>query len=101
MPGQNHPDLTDEQAAEWGAVVDRLPVDWFLRETHGLVAQYCGHVRTTRPPRFFSRADDSIDARGYTRGADQPRVPRLAMPQRSERFARSLAGLAQPPGSGG
>ena len=25
-------DLTEEQAAEWRAVVDRLPADWFPRE---------------------------------------------------------------------
>lgn len=37
-------DLTPEQAAEWVAVVNRLPPDWFPRETHGLLAQYCRHV---------------------------------------------------------
>jgi hypothetical protein len=36
-------DLTEEQAAEWSAVVDRLPADWFPRETHGLLARYCRH----------------------------------------------------------
>lgn len=37
-------DLTDEQADEWRAVVNRLPADWFPRETHGMLAQYCRHV---------------------------------------------------------
>ena len=42
------PGLTEEQAAEWRAVVDRLPADWFARENHGLLAQYCRHVTTIR-----------------------------------------------------
>lgn len=41
-------DLTDEQAGEWWAVVNRLPADWFPRETHGVLAQYCRHVVTAR-----------------------------------------------------
>ena len=36
-------DLTEEQAAEWRAVVARMPADWFHRETHGLLAQYVRH----------------------------------------------------------
>jgi hypothetical protein len=41
-------DLTNEQAAEWRAVVDRMPADWFQRETHALLAQYCRHVVAAR-----------------------------------------------------
>lgn len=41
-------DLTDEQAQEWDAVVCRMPADWFPRETHGLLAQYCRHVVSAR-----------------------------------------------------
>lgn len=41
-------DLTDEQAAEWWAVVNRLPADWFPRETHGMLADYCRHVVKSR-----------------------------------------------------
>lgn len=41
-------DLTDEQSEEWWAVVNRLPADWFPRETHGVLAQYCRHVVTAR-----------------------------------------------------
>lgn len=41
-------DLTDEQACEWRAVVDRLPAEWFPRETHGMLAQYCRHVIAAR-----------------------------------------------------
>jgi hypothetical protein len=41
-------DLTPEQADEWRAVVNRLAADWFPRETHGLLAQYCRHVVAAR-----------------------------------------------------
>lgn len=41
-------DLTDEQATEWWAVVNRLPADWFPRETHALLADYCRHVVKSR-----------------------------------------------------
>lgn len=41
-------DLTDEQTEEWWAVVNRLPADWFPRETHGVLAQYCRHVVAAR-----------------------------------------------------
>jgi hypothetical protein len=40
--------LTSEQAAEWVAVVNRLPADWFQRETHGLLVAYCRHVVAAR-----------------------------------------------------
>lgn len=41
-------DLTDEQSEEWWAVVNRLPADWFPRETHALLGQYCRHVIAAR-----------------------------------------------------
>lgn len=41
-------ELTDEQAHEWRSVVNRLPAEWFPRETHGMLAQYCRHVVAAR-----------------------------------------------------
>lgn len=41
-------DLTDDQSEEWWAVVNRLPADWFPRETHAVLAQYCRHVIAAR-----------------------------------------------------
>jgi len=41
-------DLTEDQAAEWRAVVDRMPADWFPRETHGVLGQYCRHIVEAR-----------------------------------------------------
>lgn len=34
-------ELTDDQATEWRSIVARMPADWFPRETHPLLAQYC------------------------------------------------------------
>ncbi len=41
-------DLTDEQAEEWRAVVNRMPAEWFPPEIHPLLAQYCRHVISAR-----------------------------------------------------
>lgn len=41
-------ELTDEQRFEWLAVVNRLPAEWFPRETHAVLAQYCRHVVAAR-----------------------------------------------------
>ena len=40
--------LTADQAHEWRAVVNRMPADWFPRETHALLIQYCRHVVSAR-----------------------------------------------------
>lgn len=41
-------ELSDEEADEWRAIVDRLPADWFARETHVLLVQYCRHIIAAR-----------------------------------------------------
>src|SRR5215510_3112468 len=41
-------ELTDEQADEWCAIVGRLPAEYFPRETHGMLAQYCRHITRAR-----------------------------------------------------
>ncbi len=41
-------DLTSEMKQEWGEVVNRLPSDWFTRETHSILTQYCRHVIAAR-----------------------------------------------------
>lgn len=41
-------ELTPSQAEEWVAVVERLPADWFPRETHAMLAEYCKHVSSAR-----------------------------------------------------
>lgn len=57
-------DLTDEQSAEWWAVVNRLPADWFPRETHAMLADYCRHVvKSRRISQLVAEAEkgDEID----------------------------------------
>jgi len=61
-------DLTPEQADEWRAVVNRLPSEWFPRETHGLLAQYCRHVvRARRLAQAIEAAEsrDDFDFKGW------------------------------------
>jgi hypothetical protein len=41
-------ELSDEEGEEWCAIVDRLPADWFARETHALLVQYCRHIVAAR-----------------------------------------------------
>jgi hypothetical protein len=41
-------DLRDEEATEWWAIVNRMPADWFPRETHSVLSQLCRHVVNAR-----------------------------------------------------
>jgi hypothetical protein len=40
--------LTPEQTDEWVAVADSMPADWFKRETHSLLEQWCRHTVDAR-----------------------------------------------------
>jgi hypothetical protein len=80
-------DLTDEQSEEWWAVVNRLPADWFPRETHGVLAQYCRHVVAAR------RVAQLVDAEERGEGElDLSRYDQLLKMQ--EREGRALSSLA-------
>lgn len=76
-------DLTDEQAHEWDAIVSRMPADWFPRETHGLLAQYCRHVVAARRIAQLIERQDGYDLGEY----DQL----LKMQEREGRALSSLA----------
>ena len=41
-------DLTPEETSEWIEVANAMPADWFTRETHGLLKQYCRHIIAAR-----------------------------------------------------
>lgn len=41
-------DLSQEQANEWVSIVNRMPAEWFPRETHGMLAQLCRHLVSAR-----------------------------------------------------
>lgn len=79
-------ELTDEQSHEWRSIVNRLPAEWFPRETHGMLAQYCRHIVASRRVAqligdFEGR--DEIDIEAYDR--------LLKMQEREGRAMSSLA----------
>jgi|SRR5215211_5818727 len=80
------PELTEEQADEWRALVNRMPAEWFPRETHGMLAQYCRHIVTARRLSQLiaaSETDELFDEDRYFR--------RLAAQVRETRAIASLA----------
>ena len=79
-------DLTDAQSEEWWAIVNRLPADWFPRETHGLLADYCRHVvRSSRVAQMVTDAENEPEI-------DLLKLDRLyKMAERESRAASSLA----------
>jgi hypothetical protein len=61
-------DLTPEQSAEWVAVVNRLPADWFPRETHPVLVSYVRHIVAARHvAQLIAKAEkgDSVDVDYY------------------------------------
>lgn len=79
-------ELSDEQSFEWVAVVNRLPADWFGRETQGLLAQYCRHVVAARRVAALiasAEADTECSIKDYDR--------LLKMQEREGRAISSLA----------
>ena len=76
-------ELNAAQAEEWVAVVSRLPADWFPRETHQLLAQYCRHVVMAKNVAMLIDAWDGVDV---------GELDRLAKMQ--EREGRAISSLA-------
>ncbi len=79
-------DLTDEQSDEWWAVVNRMPADWFPRETHGMLSQYCRHVVSAR--RVAQLIEQAMKAEAF----DVEAYNQLLIMQ--EREGRALSSLA-------
>lgn len=80
-------DMTDEEADEWRAVVGRMPADYFPRETHAVLAQYCRHVVASRRVAQLIAQATSGDA------LDVDTLDKLYKMQ--EREGRALSSLAQ------
>ncbi len=79
-------DLTPEQADEWHAVVNRMAADWFPRETHALLADYCRHVvMSQKIARLIIQAEsgETLDVAEYDR-----------LGKMAERESRVIASLA-------
>jgi hypothetical protein len=51
-------ELTKEQACEWTAIVNALPVSWFVAGAAPLLTQYVRHVSTAR---VLARQIDAVD----------------------------------------
>ena len=41
-------ELAVEEAEEWRAIARRMPADWFARENHPLLSEYCRHIVRAR-----------------------------------------------------
>lgn len=79
-------ELTDEQSAEWWAVVNSLPADWFPRHTHGELVNYCRHTVQAR------RVAQLIAAEESQKQIDVAKLDLLyKMAERESRIASSLA----------
>lgn len=57
-------DLTDEQTDEWWSIVNRMPADWFPRETHGMLSQYCRHIVSAR--RVAQLIDHALKSKNFS-----------------------------------
>jgi hypothetical protein len=84
MPGdrpQPPGELQPDEAEEWRKIVERLPQDWFRRETHPVLIQLCRHIciarrvagrladveaATERPKGWFETYRDLVRMQGQT-----------------------------------
>jgi hypothetical protein len=61
-------DLNDEESVEWWAIVNRMPADWFGRETHPMLTQLCRHtVSARRVSQLIAQIEkgETLDVREY------------------------------------
>ena len=82
-------ELTPQQAEEWRAIVGRMPVDFFGRETWPLLCAYCRHVTNSRHIAGLIEAAHDLDIGDRTA---LMRLNRLLGLQ--ERQSNALMGLA-------
>ena len=79
-------DLSDEQAAVWQKITNRMPADWFPAETWPLLAMYCRHVVAAR------RVAQLIEQEETSESVDIEALDRLYKMQ--ERESRAMSSLA-------
>lgn len=83
-------DLTEDQADEWRAIAARMPADWFPRETHGALAQYCRHVVRAR---FLAKEIERFKPEWLS---DPDGMKRLeALSKMADRESRTILALAR------
>jgi hypothetical protein len=98
-------ELTEEQAAEWRAMVNRLSAEWFPRETHPLLVQYCRHVVSARRVAQLierAEADDAFDVATYQcllrmQIAESKAIALLGMRMRITQHSSTTEGQAKKP----
>ena len=78
--------LTDEQTDEWWAIVNRMPADWFPRETHAVLAQLCRHVIRAK------RLAQLLDAKERAKTVDVEEYVSLLRAEEAQ--SRAIASLA-------
>ena len=83
------PNLTRDQSNEWVDIVNRLPADWFPRETHAMLAQYCRHVVSGR--RVGDLIEGHIEGKVLTSDWVETLDRLLKMQEREGRAMSSLA----------
>ena len=81
-------ELTQEQSRIWVATVSRLPSDWFPKETHELLAQYCCYVVSAKRLSSLISEEEAKDSEEF-----DPRGVDLLLKMR-EREVRSMSSLA-------
>ena len=84
-------ELTDEMKDEWVATVNRLEADWFTRETHPILVQYCRHVVTARRVAQLIQNMETVPEDSET-GFDIDEYDKLLRMQ--EREGRAISSLA-------
>jgi hypothetical protein len=92
LPGQRPeppPELTDEQAEVWRAVVATKPADWFTADTHPLLTNYCRHTVTAA---MVSAMIEALPAGDVT---DEGVKKFNTLLQMRERESRAVAALAR------
>jgi hypothetical protein len=82
--------LTVEQIDCWADVVTRLPADYFPRETHHLLAEYC---RAVTRARFVGTAVDSFKPEWLKATGGVERLAKLVAT--ADRQVRLMAALAR------
>ena len=81
--------LTADQVKAWCDTVTRLPADWFPRETHALLAEYC---RAVARAKFIGVAVDAFKPEWFRAEGAVERYARLvATADKQVRLMTSLA----------
>jgi phage terminase small subunit len=82
--------LTSEQVAVWKDTVTRLPADWFPREQHALLAEYC---RAVTQARFIGAEIDEFKREWMGEPGGVERYAKLVAT--ADKCVRSMTALAR------